>query len=258
MKFSHNNRQIVPHQLSFNKLIPNILTMLALCSGMTSIRFGLHEKWDFAIISILISGIIDGLDGRIARLLHSTSTFGAQLDSLSDFISFGIAPAILIYFWTMQSAGGLGWTLVLVFSACCALRLARFNTMLGKHELPPWAHNFFIGVPAPAAANLVLLPMVLSFQSENNGFFTSTSINAIVLIVVSFLMVSKIPTYSGKNFKIPHDYVLPTLLLVSVLVASLVTDPWTTIATMGIIYAISIPISALSFYKFRKKNNQSS
>ncbi|HXP98171.1 MAG TPA: CDP-diacylglycerol--serine O-phosphatidyltransferase [Telmatospirillum sp.] len=255
MKFSHRRPPRISG-LSFNKLIPNILTMLALCAGLTSIRFGLHGKWDQAVISILLAGLLDGLDGRIARLLHGTSKFGAELDSLSDFVSFGVAPSMLLYFWTMQGAGGVGWALVLLFSVCCALRLARFNTMLGEPDLPPWAYNFFTGVPAPAAAGLVLLPMVITFQSDGDSFFASPSVNAIFLVGVAFLMVSKIPTFSGKRFRVPHEYVLPMLLLVGVLAAFLVTEPWTTITVVGFLYAGSIPFSARAFHKLQKQAAQ--
>ncbi|MTJ84018.1 MAG: CDP-diacylglycerol--serine O-phosphatidyltransferase [Telmatospirillum sp.] len=227
--------------------------MLALCAGLTSIRFGLHGKWDMAVVGILLAGLLDGLDGRIARLLHGTSKFGAELDSLSDFISFGVAPSIVLYLWTMQGAGGLGWALVLLFSVCMALRLARFNTMLGEPDLPPWAYNFFTGVPAPAAAGLVLLPMIISLRSGEDSFFASASVNAIVLVTVSFLMVSRIPTYSGKRFRVPHEYVVPMLLLIGVLTAFLVTDPWGTITVVGILYAGSIPLSARAFRKLQKQ-----
>lgn len=147
--------------LSINKLIPNILTLLALCAGLTSIRFAVHGMWKEAVIATVLAAILDGLDGRVARLLQGTSKFGAELDSLSDFVSFGVAPAMVLYFWTMQGAGGFGWALVLLFSVCCALRLARFNTMIGEPDLPPYAYNFFTGVPAPAAAGLVLMPILL-------------------------------------------------------------------------------------------------
>ena len=241
------------HGLSFNKLIPNILTMLALCAGLTSMRFGLHGKWEQAVTSILVAAILDGLDGRIARLLQGTSKFGAELDSLSDFVSFGVAPAMLLYFWTMQNAGGLGWALVLLFSVCCALRLARFNTMLGEPDLPPFAYNFFTGVPAPAAAGLVLLPMMISFHFGGEGLFASPLVNAVALVVVSFLMVSKIPTYSGKRFRVPHAYVLPMLLLVGVLTAFLVTAPWTTISIVGLGYLGCIPLSIRGFSRLKKQ-----
>ena len=240
--------------LSFNKMIPNILTMLALCAGLTSLRFALHAKWEMAVTSILLAAILDGLDGRIARLLHGTSKFGAELDSLSDFVSFGVAPGMVLYFWAMQSAGDLGWAVVLLFSVCCALRLARFNTMLGQPDLPPWAYNFFTGVPAPAAACLVLVPMMVSFQwGGSNGPFARPAINAAALVLVSFLMVSKIPTFSGKRFRVPHHYVLPMLLLVGVLAAFLVSQPWTTISVLTILYAASIPFSARAFARLKKR-----
>jgi len=239
--------------LSFNKLLPNILTMLALCAGLTSIRFGLHGKWESGVVSILLAGVLDGLDGRIARLLHGTSKFGAELDSLSDFVSFGVAPAMLLYFWTMQLAGGLGWALVLLYSVCCALRLARFNTMLGEPDLPPWAYNFFTGVPAPAAAVLVLVPMMISFQLGSDSLFASWVLNAVGLVAVSFLMVSKIRTFSGKRARVPHPYVLPVLLLVGVLAAFLVTEPWGTITVLAILYGASIPLSIRAFDRLQSK-----
>lgn len=243
--------------LSFNKLIPNILTLLALCAGLTSIRFGLHAKWESAVVSILLAGVLDGLDGRIARLLHGTSKFGAELDSLSDFVSFGVAPSMLLYLWTMQEVNRLGWALALLFSVCCALRLARFNTMLGEPDLPNWAYNFFTGVPAPAAAGLVLVPMIISFQWEEASFFSSPAVNAVFMIGVSFLMVSKVPTFSGKRFRVPHTYVLPVMLLVCILAAFLVTSPWTTIAVIALIYMISIPLSLRSFTRLKNQAEKS-
>lgn len=238
--------------LSFNRLIPNILTVLALCAGLTAIRFGLHGKWEAAVVAILAAAILDGLDGRIARLLHGTSKFGAELDSLSDFVSFGVAPAMVLYFWTMQTAGGVGWALVLLYSVCCALRLARFNTMIGQPDLPGWAYNFFTGVPAPAAAGLVLLPMVLTFQL-GRGLFDHPLVVSMVLVGISFLMISTIPTYSFKRFRIPLGYVLPTLLFVGLLAAFLVTEPWITLGLLGILYLGSIPLSIRSFHQLSRQ-----
>ncbi|HVI50995.1 MAG TPA: CDP-diacylglycerol--serine O-phosphatidyltransferase [Candidatus Sulfotelmatobacter sp.] len=249
--FKHRRPPRLPG-LSINKLIPNILTMLALCAGMTAIRFGLHGKWEAGVMSILLAGVLDGLDGRVARMLHGTSKFGAELDSLSDFVSFGVAPAMLLYFWTMQSAGSLGWALVLLFSVCCALRLARFNTMIGEPDLPAYAYNFFTGVPAPAAAGLVLLPMVASFQTEW-PLFSSPAVNAVFLIGVSFLMVSKIPTFSGKRFRIPHNVVLPVMLCVGILTAFLVTSPWATVTVVGTLYLLSIPVSVQAFSRLKRQ-----
>lgn len=239
--------------LSFNRLIPNILTLLALCAGLTAIRFGLHEKWEAGVVAILLAGVLDGLDGRIARLLRGTSKFGAELDSLSDFVSFGVAPAMLIYFWTMQRAGSLGWALVLLFSVCCALRLARFNTMLGENERPAFSYSFFTGVPAPAAGALVLMPMVIGFQFPGSDIPALPVINAAALVIVSFLMVSRIPTYSGKRLRVPHEYVLPMLLLVGLLAAFMVTAPWTTLTVLGVIYLASIPLSVRSYGRLRRQ-----
>lgn len=236
--------------LSINRLIPNILTLLALCAGLTSIRFGLHGSWEKAVLSIILAGILDGLDGRVARLLQGTSKFGAELDSLSDFVCFGVAPAMLLYFWTMQGAGGLGWAVVMLYTVCCGLRLARFNTMLGQADLPPYAYNFFTGVPAPAAAGVVLLPMVASFEF-GSGFFDSPSVVAVFLLGVSFLMVSTIPTYSFKKVRVPNTWVLPILLIIGVLAAFLVTEPWKTLAVIGAGYVALIPVSVRSFRRLK-------
>ena len=152
--------------LSFNRMLPNMLTMLALCAGLTALRYGLEGKWQPAIVSLVFAAIFDALDGRIARLLQGTSKFGAELDSLSDFIAFGVAPAVILYLWTMQTAGPVGWVPVLLFNVCMALRLARFNTVMDEDDPPAWAKGYFTGVPAPAAAGLVMVPMVLWFQVE--------------------------------------------------------------------------------------------
>lgn len=236
--------------LSINHLIPNVLTLLALCAGLTSIRFALHGNWKGAVLAIVLAGILDGLDGRVARMLQGTSKFGAELDSLSDFVSFGVAPAMVLYFWTMQTAGGFGWALVLLYAVCCALRLARFNTMIGQADLPPYAYNFFTGVPSPAAAGVVLLPMMASFEF-GEAFFSLPIVVAIFLMGVSFLMVSTVPTFSFKRVRVPHRYVLPMLLLVGLLAAFLVTEPWLTLAGTGLLYACLIPVSVQSFRRLK-------
>ncbi|MBR9971259.1 CDP-diacylglycerol--serine O-phosphatidyltransferase [Magnetospirillum sulfuroxidans] len=241
--------------LSLNKLIPNILTVLALCAGLTSIRFALHGKWEHAVLAIVLAAILDGLDGRVARLLQGTSKFGAELDSLSDFVSFGVAPAMVLYFWTMQGAGGFGWALVLLFAVCCALRLARFNTMLGQADLPPYAYNFFTGIPAPAAAGVVLLPMVASFEF-GPAFFARPSVVSVFLLGVAFLMVSTIPTFSFKKVRIPNAWVLPVLLIVGLLAAFLVTEPWLTLVVLGFAYLGLIPVSIRAFRHLKRQAEQ--
>ena len=236
--------------LSLNRLIPNILTLLALCAGMTAIRLALNGKFESAATAIIIAGVLDGIDGRIARLLKGTSPFGAQLDSLSDFISFGVAPAVLLYVWTMQSLQTLGWVVVLLFAVCCALRLARFNTQIGA-ELPPYAYNFFTGVPAPAGAGLVLVPMIFSFEF-GTAVARSPYINGVALAVVAGLMVSRVPTFSFKRFRVPGHWVLPMLLIVGALAAFLTTEPWGTLLAIGALYIASIPLSIRSYHRLRR------
>lgn len=235
---------------SINRMIPNVLTLLALCAGMTAIRYAMLGKFEAAVIAIIIAGILDGLDGRMARLLKANSSFGAQLDSLSDFLSFGAAPAIVLYFWTLAQLGALGWVIALFFAACCALRLARFNTQLDV-ELPPYAYNFFTGVPAPAGAGLVIITMFIAFE-WGDAVVRSPWLNAVIVAAVAALMVSRVPTVSLKRVRIHHDYVVPALLAVGVFAAFLTTAPWPMLAAIGLVYLGSIPFSVARFYKLKR------
>jgi CDP-diacylglycerol--serine O-phosphatidyltransferase len=239
-----------PVGLSINRLIPNILTLLALCAGMTAIRLALNGKFESAVTAIIIAGILDGIDGRIARLLKGTSPFGAQLDSLSDFVSFGVAPAMLLYIWSMHDFQSLGWALSLLFAVCCGLRLARFNTQLGA-ELPPYAYNFFTGVPAPAGAGLVMIPLFLTFETGSSAF-RSPYLNGVVLAVVAALMVSRVPTFSFKGFRVPGHWVLPMLVVIGALAAFLTTDPWATLLAVGVLYIASFALSIRSYNRLRR------
>ncbi|MDP7650488.1 MAG: CDP-diacylglycerol--serine O-phosphatidyltransferase [Rhodospirillales bacterium] len=237
--------------LPFNRMIPNILTLLALCAGMTAIRYGLQERWEHAGLALLVAAILDGLDGRIARVLKGASKFGAELDSLSDFICFGVAPSLLLYMWTLSGAGRIGWVLALLFSVCCVLRLARFNTNLDETDQPAWTSNFFAGVPAPAGGGLVMLPMFLSFHF-GEGLFKQPAMVAVFVVVVSALMVSRIPTFAFKKFRVAPRWILPTMLLVGLFAALLVSAPWLTMATTLILYLASIPFSLRSYRKFEQ------
>ena len=237
---------------SFNRMIPNILTMLALCAGLTSMRYGLESKWEPAILSLVVAAILDALDGRLARILNGTSKFGAELDSLSDFIGFGVAPALLLFLWTMKTAGPIGWVLVLLFSVCCALRLARFNTNIDEPELPAWAKSYFVGVPAPAGAGLVLLPMILSFQLESE-FLQAPATVGVVIVAVATLLVSRLPTFSFKTIRVQHRFVLLTMLTVAIFGAMIVSAPWLTLSIIIIAYIASLPFS---FRSFRAQNRQ--
>ena len=236
--------------LSINRMVPNILTLLALCAGMTAIRFAMGGNFVGAVFAIIVAGIFDGLDGRIARLLKSTSIFGAELDSLSDFISFGVAPAAVLYLWTMSGLYGFGWAIVLFYAVCCALRLARFNTELGAPR-PAYAAAFFTGIPAPAGAGLVMVPMFLSFE-WGDWLFRSPYLNAVTVTGIALLMISKVPTVSLKRVRIPYHLVVPTLLGIGVLAAFVTTAPWLTLTAIGIVYVGSIPLTIRSYYQLRR------
>lgn len=233
--------------LPFNRMIPNILTLLALCAGLSAIRFGLQERWEHAVLAVIVAAVLDGLDGRIARILKGASKFGAELDSLSDFVSFGVAPAVLLYMWTLQGSGRFGWIVALLFSVCCALRLARFNTHLDDPP-PPWARNYFTGVPAPAAGGLALAPMALTFQFGDTPFRHPFLVSVLV-VVVALLMVSRVPTFSGKRMTVPYRIVLPVMLLVGIIAAALISAPWMTIWMIGLIYLGSIPFSIRAYQR---------
>ena len=236
---------------SINRLIPNMFTILALCAGLTGIRFAVDQRWDAAVIALVAAGIFDGLDGRIARLLGGSSKFGAELDSLSDVISFGVAPAVTLYLWSLTGASTLGWTVALLFAVCCALRLARFNSKLDEPDPLPWAGQFFTGVPAPAGAGLALMPIMLSFELGDT-VFRHPALVAPVMLVVAGLMVSKLPVYSFKKIRVPHHLIVPTLLAVGVLAGLLVSATWITLIAIGIAYVANIPLSIRAHARMRR------
>jgi len=237
-------------ELSFNRLVPNVLTMLALCAGMTAIRFALNGNFQAAVYAIIVAGILDGLDGRVARLLKVTSSFGAELDSLSDFISFGVAPAVVLYLWTMSALHSVGWAIVLFFAVCCALRLARFNTQLNVEPAPHMA-GFFTGVPAPAGAGLLLLPMFVSFE-WSDWIARSPYLNGLWIAGIAVLMISTIPTFSLKKFSVPHRFVMPTLIGIGLLAAFATTAPWPTLTLIGVLYLGSIPLTIRAAARLRR------
>jgi CDP-diacylglycerol--serine O-phosphatidyltransferase len=207
-----------------------------------------------AIAAVLVAMVGDVLDGRIARLMNATSEFGAQLDSLADVISFGVTPAIIIYLWALGDAGGLGWALVLVFVMASALRLARFNVSLDDEKpAPSWANRFFTGVPAPGGAGLVLLPMVMSFELGDE-VLASPVLNGVLLAVVAALMVSKVPSFSAKQFRVRQSYVGLVLVGVGAFVAFLVSTPWITLSLAGLAYAVSIPFSARQYHRLQARH----
>jgi len=236
---------------TLNRLIPNVLTVLALCAGFTALRFAMMERWDLAIFAVMVAAVFDVLDGRLARLLNSTSKFGAELDSLSDFLCFGAVPAMMVYLATLHHLGGLGWAFCLVFAVCCALRLARFNTMIGDPNPPPWAGAYFVGVPAPAGAFLALLPVMGTIQF-GGGFFDRPWLNAAVMLIVAALMVSRVPTFSTKKLKLTPSMGLPILLMAVILAAAIASEPFLTFLVAGVLYLVSIPVSVWSQAQARR------
>ncbi|MGB4101718.1 MAG: CDP-diacylglycerol--serine O-phosphatidyltransferase [Alphaproteobacteria bacterium] len=232
------------------RLIPNVLTLFSLCSGLSAIRFALMERWESAVAAIIVASIFDMLDGRVARMLNLTSRFGAELDSLSDMISFGVAPAITLYLWAMHGGDEIGWLAVLAYVICAALRLARFNTMLEDTNLPSWRKGYFVGLASPAAAGLAMLPMYWSFAFDVD-YFKIPELIALWLMLLGGLMVSRLPTFAIKGHRVPRTWVVPILVALTLMAAQLVTNPWRTFGLIGIIYSISLPIS---WYKFRQRS----
>lgn len=225
------------------RFLPNGLTLLGLCSGTTAIRFALAGQWKAAVAAIVFAALFDALDGRVARLFHVDSAFGAQLDSLSDLVSFGIAPSVLVYLWSLHQAQGAGWAVALIFCACCAIRLARFNVEAAERDPLSPPNPYFTGLPTPAAACLILLPMLLGFQFHDAAF-AKPLVNALVIGVMSLLMVSRVPTLSVKHIHIPRALRTATAGFVGLLFCFAVIWPWATMTVALLVYLATIPLSA--------------
>ncbi len=244
---------------SFNRMIPNILTMLGLCSGLTGMRFALEGRFGAAAAAIVVAACIDGLDGRIARLLKATSRFGAEFDSLADFLCFGVAPAFILYLWSLQTLHGFGFVPCLMYSVCIALRLARFNAAIDAGPHPAYTYNFFTGVPAPACAGLVLFPLFVGLEARDIGWdwplmiVQSPAFCAAMLVGTALLAVSTLPVWSFKNFKVRTEYVLPMLLGIGLYAAFLFADPWAALALGGLIYVGMLPFSARSYLRLKRE-----
>lgn len=232
-------------------LLPNLITLLALCSGITAIRLGVQGRFELAVGAVLISVMLDAVDGRLARLLKGTSRFGAELDSLADFVNFGVAPAMLIYFWSLNQLHTAGWIASLVLAICCALRLARFNVALDDPKKPAWATGFFTGAPAPAGAGLAMLPMYLGFLAELPDGRSYALLIAPYIVAVAMLMVSRIPTFSGKNFGrfVPRDMVLPILGIGALAIVMLVAYPWESLTVAAFAYLGLLPFGIRSYQR---------
>jgi CDP-diacylglycerol--serine O-phosphatidyltransferase len=235
------------------------MTMVGLCAGLTAMRFALEGHFASAAIAITVAGVIDGLDGRLARLLKGTSRFGAEFDSLSDFACFGVAPGLTLYEWSLQRLGGFGYAACVLFAVCMALRLARFNAMADDRLRPAYAYNFFTGVPAPAGAGLALFPVFLGQEATSLRLESLVTVThhplfcGPVLVGTAALLISSLPVWSFKNFKVPAEYVLPLLVGTGLFVALLLADPWAALAAAGIIYLAMLPFSVRSFRRLRRE-----
>jgi len=237
-----------------SRLFPNMVTLAGMCCGLSSIRFAMAGRWELAVAFIIAAAIIDGMDGRIARMLGATSEFGAQLDSLSDFVCFGVAPALVIYIWMLNGIAPvgwmnrIGWAVTLFYIICTALRLARFNTGLTMKPKNAWASQFFTGIPSPAGGVLCLLPIIITLQMEGD-ITIPPALVACHLIMVGALMASRIPTFAGKNFRIPHDYILPLMIGAGFLIVLLIIEPWLMISILSVVYIVSIYFSIRRYRK---------
>lgn len=227
------------------RLLPNAITVLALCSGLSSVQFALMHRYELSIASIAAAAVLDSVDGRIARLLDATSKMGAELDSLADCVSFGVSPALLLFMWRMEG-NRLGWVVTLVFAVCAALRLARFNTLLDETEQPPFAKEFFIGVPAPAAALTAVLPLIAELQF-GPGWWSSPLLVGLWMVLVAALMISRLHTLSAKTIQVPSRLIAPLLVMVGLAAALLITLPFLALLIGMLLYLLHVPYAVYRY-----------
>ena len=252
MEQPKNNLKVISEKKNVRMILPNMLTLIGVCIGLTSIRFSFNGQFDLAIIAIIFAALIDGLDGRIARLIKGTSKVGKELDSLTDMISFGVAPAFIMYFWTLSSLGRLGWLICLIYVICVALRLARFN--INSNQEPSWRDSFFEGVPSPAGGILVLTPLVISMTNFDLVKIDNNTIAPIFFIVTSLLLISKFPTYSFKKIVIQRQTTIFLLFGIVLFFGFILIYPFIAISISAIIYLLMLPISYFHYNKLKKQN----
>jgi len=236
-------------------LVPNLITLLALCAGLTAIRLAAEGTLEWALYAIVFAAVLDGVDGRVARLLKGTSRFGAELDSLADFVNFGVAPAVVLYFWGLHEVKSAGWIAAMVFAIAAGLRLARFNVMIDDPNRPAWAANFFTGIPAPAGAITVLLPVYVQFLGVPR-LAASAPLSLVYTLAIAFLMVSRLPVFSGKKLgnRVPPDLLLPVFIGVVVFFAVLIAYPWLVLTAGTLIYLASLPFGWLSYRDYARRD----
>ena len=255
MEPKKNNLKIVADKKTARMILPNILTLIGVCIGLTSIRFALDGSYELAIIAIIFAALFDWLDGRIARLIKGTSEVGKELDSLADVISFGVAPAFIMYFWKLNELGRFGWLLCLIYVSCVALRLARFN--VNSNQEPSWRDNFFEGVPSPAGGILVLTPLIVSVTSFDYIALNYDIIVPACFIVISLLLISKFPSYSFKKIIVQRKATIFLLFGIVLFLGLLLIYPFNVIAISAVIYLLMLPISFFHYQKLKKQNQDS-
>ena len=235
-------------------LVPNLITLLALCAGLTAIRLAIEQKLEWAVAAIVFAAMLDGIDGRVARMIKGTSRFGAELDSLADFVNFGVAPALILYFWGLQELHNVGWIAAMVFAICAALRLARFNVMVDDPNRPAWAGNFFVGMPAPAGAITALLPIYVYFLGMPRLVFVA-AVTCVYTLGIAFLMVSRLPVFSGKRVgkRVSPELVLPVFVVVVLAFALLISYPWEMLTIGTVVYLASLPLGWFSYREHERK-----
>jgi CDP-diacylglycerol---serine O-phosphatidyltransferase len=242
-------------QIPVRTLVPNLITLLALCAGLTAIRLAIEAKLEWAVAAIVFAATLDGIDGRVARMLKGTSRFGAELDSLADFVNFGVAPALILYFWGLHELGHAGWIAAMVFAICAGLRLARFNVMIDDPNRPAWAANFFVGMPAPGGAITVLLPIYVTFLGVPHLAFAAPLV-LFYTLAIAFLMVSRLPVFSGKRVgkRVAPELVLPLFVVVVLFFALLIAYPWPVLTTGTILYLASLPFGFMSYRNHQRRD----
>ncbi len=238
--------------ITLRQIAPNAVTAMALCFGLTAIRYGISAEWERAVAAIIFAGVLDGIDGRIARLLRGESRFGAELDSLSDAIAFGVSPSIILYLWSLQSMPRFGWVVALVLALSCALRLARFNASLDAVEPPQKTAGFLVGVPAPAGAGLALLPLYLWFITEQE-IFRDWRLIAPWVVGTALLMISNLPTPGWKLLRLPPAWRLFAILVAGIFAASLMVAPWHALSALTLVYLLLIPVSISKYARIRRR-----
>jgi CDP-diacylglycerol--serine O-phosphatidyltransferase len=242
----------MPGGLTLRAMVPNAITAAALCAGLTGIRFAITGEFRMAVAAVILAGVLDGFDGRIARLLKAQSRFGAELDSLADNVSFGVAPALVLFMWSLQDVPRFGWYAALAFAVCMALRLARFNARIDMAEEPRKAAGFLTGVPAPVGAGLVFLPMYLWFETGND-LFADERLVAGWLVLVALLVISSVPTLSWAKLRPRRAVRLPLIVLVGLIGAAALTEPWWVLVGICVVYFALIPVGMLSYRKVKRQ-----